>query len=271
MKVETKYELGGSMIRDSGASWMKNKSLSRLGGTCSILVGCSYLFASVAYLMQPVEMRYHMAEFWPLFIENAKLRMVHIIYHYNRALGALLAIAAVMAISEAVRHADEGWIRWTRNLAYLGFAMEAILNFRKAAFELMNAEAYASGDAATRAAIVAAHSWIDLDAQGLIRYGTVGLWILVISFVALRKGILSKRLNYVGIIVAPIYWYSGIFGVVFQSYELLTITIGVAGVTLIPIWYISTGLKLLKVKPTENLELKDMSTGSPDLLTRSVS
>src|SRR6266567_4416728 len=96
---------------------MKDNTLSKLGGTCSILVGVSYLVAAAVYLLSPVKVQ----------------------------------------------------------------------------------------DAAVKAALTVPGALAGLDPQAWLRFGAVGLFILVVSVLALRGNIWPKSLAYVGIGLAIAY------------------------------------------------------------------
>ncbi len=222
----------------------EHQPLSRLGGFCSILVGISYLVIGVNYLLLPANLKAGIAPdlFLPAFAQNPfPLTLQYSLF----AVGALLAMAAVMAISEVevVRHANEGWVRWTSNLAFLGFAVIAIGNFRALALQAERAATYVAGDAATKAAIAATQDLVSLDPQGWLGFGAVGLWVLVISLLAIRGNIFPKPLDYVGTTVAVAYGLV-VAGFVLNLQLLIAIAAGVGGVILGPIWYIWLGLIL---------------------------
>jgi len=220
---------------------MKDNSLSKLGGTCSILVGVSYVLVGITYLLLPAGQKPGAgpAQFYPSFAQNPTPSAL---MYWEFALGAVLAIAAVMAISEVVRPANEGWVRWTSNLAYLGFAVTAISNFRTLALMPTQAAAYVAGDASTQAAI-AATGEIGLDPYGWLQFGGIGLWVLVVSLLALRGGTLPKTLAYVGIAATILYWLV-VAGFVLDIEALMAIAAGLGGIIVAPIWYIWMGLRL---------------------------
>lgn len=160
------------------------------------------------------------------------------------ALGAVFAIAAVLAVSESVLSVNEGWVRWTSNLAIIGFAVSAINYFRYLGHYPTMAATYATGDAATRAAMKASQSVLSLDPNGWLVFGGVGLWCLVVNLLALRENTWPKTLSYVGVAGAIAYWLV-VAGFVFQMYILITIA-AAAAIIVGPIWYIWVGLTLRK-------------------------
>jgi hypothetical protein len=221
---------------------MKDNTLGKLGGTCSILAGISYIVVGIAYLLLPAEQRpgADPAKFLLSFAQNPTMAMLE---YGAFALGAVLALAVVPAVSERVRSVNEGWVRWASNLAIVGFAVTAMNYFRYLALHPGRAAAYVAGDAATKAAIAANLPPIALDPQGWLMFGGVGLWLLVVNLLALRGNIWPKPLTYVGIAGAIMYWFV-VAGFVLQVETLIAIAAGLGGVILGPIWLIWAGLTL---------------------------
>ena len=226
---------------------MKDNTMSKLGGTCSILLGVSYMVIGITYFLLPPELQEPLADgkFMTAYAQNPLMLNVE---DWAFALGGLLAIAAVLAISDSVRSANEGWVRWTSSLALVGFAALAISYFRFLALAPDRAAAYVQGDAALKAALTvppAPLNGLGLDPQGWLEFGAVGLWILVVSLFALRGGTWPKPLAYVGVGLAIVYWLV-VAAIVLKMQLLIAIAAGVGSVLLAPIWYIWLGLRLRK-------------------------
>ncbi len=223
---------------------MKDNTLAKLGGICSILLGVSYIVIAVIYLLLPPEQQdaagIPPARFLESLAQNTTLYMVGGLVF---ALGSLLGIAAVLAISESVQSANEGWVRWTGTLAIIGFAVNSIDSFRRIALDPTRAAAYVNGDATVKAALTVPDALPGLDPQAWLRLGAVGLWVLVVSLLALRGGTWPKPLAYLGIAVTIVYWL--IVASNFLQIQLFTaIVAGIGLVILTPIWYIWLGLRL---------------------------
>ena len=184
---------------------MKDDSLAKLGGICSILVGVSYVLVGVTYLMQPADLQVGAdpSLFWPTLAQNPTMNTLN---HWAAALGAVLALAVVPAISQVVRPHSEGWVRWTSSLAFIGFAVTAIENFRVLAVYPTQVAAYVAGNASVQAAITASRPLIYLDPQAWLQFGAIGVWVLVVNLLAHRTGTWAKGLAYVGIASAILYW-----------------------------------------------------------------
>jgi hypothetical protein len=219
---------------------MKDNTLSKLGGTCSILLGISYVVVGITYVLMPAAQRTGTVE--QLFVSVTQNPTMLLLSYWAYALGGALALGAVPAISATVRSGNEGWVRWTSNLAIVGFAVTAIGNFRLQFLMPIRAAAYVAGDAVTKTAIANNQGLLYFDRQGWLIFGAVGLWILVVSVLALRGGAWPKPLGYIGIAVAIAYWFA-VAGNVLQIGTLNMIA-AVAAIILGPILFIWLGLRL---------------------------
>ena len=223
---------------------MKENSLNELGGTCSILLGISYILVAVIYLMLPHDQQDAAGIPPGTFLESlAQNSELYIVGGFVFAFGSLLGIAAILAISDSVRSINEGWVRWTSILAIIGFAVNAIDSFRRITLDPAKAMAYVHGDAATRATLTIPNAQTSLDPQAWLRLGAVGLWVLVVSLLALRSGMWPELLAYLGIVVAIIYWLI-VTSNFLQIQFFTSIVAGVGLVVLTPVLYIWLGWRL---------------------------
>ena len=230
---------------------IKDNTLSKLGGICSILLGVSYIVIAVIYLPLPLEQQQIVGLYTNpgAFLESfAKNHTLLIIQLWVEALGSLLGIAAVLAISEGIRSTkNEGWVRWTSTLAIIGLAITTIDDFRFLALMPLRAAAYVNGDAVVKAALTVPGALEGLNPQPWLRLGAVGLWVSVVSLLALRGGIWPKPLTYVGIGSAIVYWLA-VAGIVLQLASVIRIKAGAGAFILVPLWYIWLGLRLRKAE-----------------------
>jgi hypothetical protein len=220
---------------------MEGKKLAKLGGICSILVGISYLVVGIAYVLGPSEQRpgATSADFLTSYAQEPL--MTNLMY-WAFALGAFFAIAVVLAISEMMLSTNAGWVRWTSNLAVIGFGVTALQYFRFLALYPDMAATYTAGDAAIKAATEASQFTLALDPFGWLMFGAVGLWILVVNLLALRANSWPKILSYVGI-AGGIAYMLVVAGYVLVFYTLNLIA-AVGAIIIGPIWYIWMGMRL---------------------------
>ena len=220
---------------------MEGKKLAKLGGICSILVGLSYLVVGIAYVLGPSEQRpgATSADFPTSYAQDPL--MTNLMY-WAFALGAVFAIAVILAVSEMMLSKSEGWVRWTSNLAVIGFAVTALQYFRFLALYPAMAATYTAGDAAVKAATEASQFTLALDPYGWLMFGVVGLWFLVVNSLALGGNSWPKILSYIGIAGGIAYIFV-VAGYVLEVYTLNLIA-AVAAIIIGPIWYIWTGMRL---------------------------
>jgi hypothetical protein len=224
---------------------MNDRSVTKLGGICSLIVGILYVLIGITFLLLPVEQKGgtgidDLMRFYSSFHKNPT---VMTLLYLEFAICAIIAIAAVPAISGLVRNVSEGWTRWTSNLAYLGFAVIAIYYFQMIAMAPSRAAVYVAGDAATKAAIAVP---VGVDPQFLLRYGVLGLWLFVVGILGLRGGKLPKALSCLGIVAGILYWLLAASDVLGSETIVRSIIALVGGVIAGPIWYMWIGIKLLK-------------------------
>jgi hypothetical protein len=226
---------------------MKNHTLSTIGGTSSILVGVSYVVAAVVYLLWVPLDQQDAAGIPPArFLESlAQNPTPYTVALGIAALGSLLTIAIVLATSDSLQDPNQGWIRWTSSLAILGSAFNAVEFLDRIALNPARAAAFVQGDPAVRAALTVPGALAGLDPQAWLRFGAVGLWVLVVSLVALLGRAWPKSLAYLGIGVGIAYCL--VVSTNFLQSQLYTaIVAGFGFVVLAPIWYIWLGLRLRK-------------------------
>lgn len=220
---------------------MKDTSLYRLGGTCAILLGVLTTLGGITYLLLPAAQRLEVpgAQLLPSYAANpAILNLISC----ELALIGILGLAIVPAISQLMQSENAGWLRWTSSLAYLGFAVSAVENLLTVGRLPNIAAAYVAGDASTKA--VLAVTWrSSLDWQGWFAFAAIGLWIAVISLLALRGNLLPRPLAYLGFVVGIVHVLVPISFLLNASSLLIVVAVAQPLVT---IWYIWTGLVVLR-------------------------
>ncbi|MEO8354772.1 MAG: hypothetical protein ABI621_02555 [Chloroflexota bacterium] len=219
---------------------MNKNVVNRLGAIFSVLVGVSYLIIGVIQLLLPADQTCDCADLFWLSYLNEPFGLT--VQYAAFALTGILGIQVVMAVSDAIRADDVGWLRWTRNLAMIGFALTAIDNFH--ALDINRAKAFAFVNTlGAKAPLSIPGAMSGLDVNGWFRFGAIGLWVLVVSLLVLRSSAWPKALAYVGIALAVAYFLILASGI-FELSGLTLIGAGIGGIILAPIWYIWMGLRL---------------------------
>jgi hypothetical protein len=221
---------------------MKNGTLARFGGLCSILLGIVAILISAVYLLLPPEQRLGVkaAVILPSVAHGANLLLAQF---WLLALEGVLGLVVVIALSQLVLSMAEGWVRFTGLLAIVGFAITAVGNVITIARLPGVAAAYVAGDASTKAAL--APIWRStLDPYGIFGYGAVGVWILVVSALALQSGKLPRPLTYVGLVYGVLLLLIPVALLTGATTTLLIVVVVLSAIAG-PIWWIWSGLQLL--------------------------
>ena len=153
------------------------------------------------------------------------------------------ASRSIPALSSLVQDGNEGWVRWAATLATAGFIISSVGYTLSIAKLPGIALAFVHGDASTKAALAAVWK-SSIDLFGLWGYGTVGLWIFVVSSSALRKTEFPKALAYLGILYGILFLLVPA-GTIFKMQTPL-LAAAVLGATVGPIWWIWTGTDVEK-------------------------
>lgn len=226
---------------------MDNKSTLKMGSTCAMLVGVSYLITGLAYLLLPQAQRGGtlLHDTGRFMLSMAQGSTLITIQHLAEGLGGLIGIGVVMAVIEITRPLKSGWTQWLNVMGGLGFAVTAIDNLRIVVVEPLRAAAYTTGDPATQAAVVATKCFVSVDPMMWLSFGLVGIWVFFISYQGLSRLEFPKFLGIVGMITGVFYFFIEV-GTQLKNELLITITAGLGALVLGPVWYIWLGRILRK-------------------------
>ncbi len=217
---------------------MKDNSVLRLGGACAILLGIVGALGSLTYLLLPADQRLGVpaSRILPSITQGATLLNIQFM---ELVLVGLLGLAVVPAVSELVRKGNEGWLRWTGTLALIGFSVSAVSNLFTMGRLPGIAAAYVAGEAATKAALVPV--WRStFDLYGFWGYGMVGVWIFVVSLLALRGAAFSRTLAILGLVAGV--FYALIPAAFLLRQPVLFIVAAVPGGLASTLWFIWVGV-----------------------------
>jgi hypothetical protein len=157
--------------------------LERFGGGAAILLAVVTVLAALAYVLLPAEERLGVPgrQLLPVFAANPlplQLEMGLL------ALMGVVGLAVVRPI-RALLGGDDPWLRWASTLAIVGYAIGAVGNTLVMGKLPGIANAFVAADEAGKT-VIAAFWRTTLDPWGLWQFGAVGLWLLVVGYVALR-------------------------------------------------------------------------------------
>lgn len=224
---------------------MQDNHLNKLGGTCAILVGISYIVVATCFVLDPTQFVHESRQLWPMLGQQGTAR---ILQYWAYALGAIFAFGAIPAVADLVRARHEGWVRWTTGLAYLSFGVTAVETFRLVTATPLWATNYAGGDPTVQTAIVTTDLLLRLDPATWLRFGALGPWFLVVNILALRHHLLPRPLTYVGIVLGVL-TSTTTLGIVFGIGPMVLVSAVLGGALAAPIWFIWIGVVLRRGLP----------------------
>lgn len=220
---------------------IKKTEMGKLGGILSILTGVVFFATAVAFFLLPPEQQKFAAtsEFFNSIVANPTVLQLTFI---GSMIGAVLAIGAVIAIADSMRHINDISIYWSSTLAIIAYGVSAVGN----ATDLMRipdlAARYVQGDASIRTAIEAGGLG-SIDPGLILQSMMLGLWFVLVNYHALRSRIFPRPLTWIGLIFGIGSLLSVSF--ILLNMQFLLLIIRVFGLIVIsPIWFIGTGVVL---------------------------
>jgi len=216
------------------------RSLNRTGSFCCFGYALAIVTVAVFFLLLPVKTGvFDPASFLRAYVEN---KVLYRAYFSAFAAAAIFGLGTVPAVAGQVRLQNEGLTRWMMALAYLGYCVLALSNFRTLGLIDNRADVFLSLDE-TGQKILSGTS-IALDQHAYLTFGAPGLWILTVSFLLLKEGS-AKLMAWVGLLLGVMCELV----VVGWSTPSLKLVIGLAstgGLIVGPVWYVMMGLRLRK-------------------------
>jgi hypothetical protein len=230
---------------------MKDNSVYKLGSVASVIVGISYVVIGITGVLFPSNLGGVPDVQSPFMYWDANKTML-LTQWWVMFIGAVFALAMIPAVSGAVQYLNEGWARWTSTLAIIAFVVSILDNYWSIVYTDARAHAFITGDEAIRATLSVPGAPQAIDVQGWLANGAVGLWVLVISVLALRHQVWHKGLAYLGIFGAFVYFLALIAQVVPDLvYSGAIVYVGVLGAIVAPIWFTWMGIHLWRVASQE--------------------
>ena len=218
-----------------------------LGGTCSILAGTVFAISGFAFFLSQVG-RFDwnsISSFSEYFVNSPSSLALWKIVNGGAALASFLAIAGVLGLSDVIKPAYEGFVRWTNMLAIIGYTIIAITNIADLYQIKRVALGYVVADESAKSALEIIGIGT-LDPTLSLRFITIGAWLLTAGWFSASNNLLPKALANFGVI-------AGITSLGFalaSFFELQTITLMAGSVAVVfhPIWLIWTGIILRQSK-----------------------
>jgi hypothetical protein len=227
----------------AGKASSNTTSMAKVGSVCSILGGILFLASGVGFFLYQVgPFDWNSVKSIGEYLQQVPAASTAWTFvNAGAAIASLLAIAGVLALSDDIRPAGEGLVRWTSTMAVIGYAIIAVTNLA----DLYQIRRLALGivqlDPSAQSAVEVVGSG-SLDPALSLRFLTIGPWFLAAGGLAYRYGLLPKGLAVLGAAAG----IAALFFVVLSFLELQTLTLitGALAVVFHPVWLIWTGIVL---------------------------
>ncbi len=225
----------------------KGASMAKVGSVCSILAGAIFAVSGVAFFLLAGHFDFGSIKSMSDYFRAAPGALtIFTVVNVGATLASFLAIAGVLALSDRIRPAHEGLVRWTSTLAIIGYAILATSDIADLSQTKQMVLSYAQIDQSAQSALEAVGIG-SLDPTLFLRYITFGPWFLVAGWLSLRENRLPKVLAWLGVIAG----IAALIFVIASFLDLQTLIMVTVTVTLVfhPLWLIWTGLELGQTKP----------------------
>lgn len=219
-------------------------TIARVGAVASYGVAASYFASAVFAVAMPPELQRPFGisphEFW---MTLSRQPTAHLCFHGAWIAVGLFGLGAVPAISLLVWRRHPGAILWSGVAALIGFATCARSHLMEVAWDLRIIPVYPGAEPAFQRAVhVVAGLALDVP-FGVLTYGAIGVWVLVVSALVLRVERLPPAFAYLGV-ATGLALASGVAAYSMQVRPLLVLSVGVGGFLLIPAWFAWAGVLL---------------------------
>lgn len=221
-----------------------DSSILRGGAVAALGVALASLASGVCAVSMPPELQARPDvgphEFW---LALSRDPWAHLAFHWTWITAGLCGLGAVPAVSALVWRAAPGAVLWSGAAAMLGFAVQARSHLMEVAFDRRIIATYPQADPAFQQAVhVVAGLALDVP-DGVLTYGAIGIWVLVVSRLGLRDGLLPRGLGLLGLVVG-VTELLGVAGYGLHIRALVLVAVGLGGLLLVPAWWAWLGLEL---------------------------
>lgn len=211
----------------------------KTGGRFSVLSSLCQLVMGVIVMLQPIISQEGKID---LFLTKMSASPILFVLSYlGLALIGVFGLGVIEAITNYLEVQDNSLVRWSQNLAYTGFAVLAVANFKALTAKPAMADVYTSAANLKREIILTMDPYISFSPNGIVVYGFVGIWIVLISLYALRKG-QFRTYNVAGLILGMMYILVSIPNIPLLIVSILNIAKGILAF----LWFGLLGLNMLK-------------------------
>ncbi len=217
-----------------------------IGGYCAIAAGLAYVIVGIAYFNLPEIQRgtSDFSKFTEYLISVAADSTMLELQYWFFSIASVMGLAVIISAKRFMKDFSDDILDWASVLGLIGYGVMCT-NFIRIAFLLpQRAQRFAEGGEELRQAMLGANA-LPLDPTGILGFGFVGFWFLILNYLARSKDNFPDELAYIGIMGGILHMFVPL-GTIIDQQILVAIAAGFGGVVLGPIWYIWFGITLTK-------------------------
>lgn len=229
---------------------MDNKNLTRFSGYCSVAAGISYIIAGITYFLMPINQRSNTAELHDFYTSISQNSDIFQFHYWSFSFAAFFGISVVITTNRLFKSINEEIVNWVSLIALIGYSVMFVDFVRMANQIPYRAQMYIYSSEDLKLAMLGANS-LTLDPMGIVRFGFIGFWFLVINYIVISKNKFPFSLACIGIIVGVLHIFVAI-GQVFEnsllfSFFSVTVAAGMGGMIFGPLWFFWFGNLINKI------------------------
>lgn len=169
------------------------------GASFAILSSLCHLILGVIVVIQPVMFQDANVD---LFLNTmSKDPTIFVLFYLFMGLVAIFSIGVVEQATSFLKVEEYGIIRWAQKLAYIGFTVTALAYFKVLTVKPYMASFYSTATDQEKGIILTMDPYISFAPNGIMIYGVVGVWILLINLMSYQKKRCSKLCLITGILL----------------------------------------------------------------------
>ena len=217
-----------------------------IGGYCAIAAGIAYVIVGIAYFNLPEIQRgtSDFSKFAEYLTSVAADSTMLQLQYWCFSIAAFMGLAVIIAAKRYIKDSSEDILDWASVLGLIGYGVMCT-NFVRLAYLLpQRAQRFAEGGEQLQQAMLGANA-LPLDPTGILGFGFVGFWFLILNYLARDRDNFPNELAYIGIIGGILHIFVPM-GTIINQQILVAIAAGLGGIVLGPIWYIWFGITLTK-------------------------
>ena len=160
------------------------------------------------------------------------------------SIAAFMGLAVIIAAKRYMKDSSEDILDWASVLGLIGYGVMCTNFVRFVDIIPQRAQIFVEGGEQIQISMLGANP-LTLDPTGILGFGFVGFWFLVLNYFAKERETFPNVLAYIGMIGGILHIFVAIGNIIDQKI-LISIAAGLGGIVLGPIWLIWFGMILKK-------------------------